>query len=195
MEQGMTDRIPPRVLERLVSTLTPFNYRDQVLGDLRERYLSAFSYIKDAASAVPAAILGQFRRTGSFRIFLIETACVLFSYAAGSVADWPVHKTTFLQLGCTVALAMCGLQLWRVYLSQHYDRRRMGRVLRGDVFHAIYFSTGLAFIWDFIHWNSRASWLATPLGNGIGTFLSALLISKVWNCVDARRNLRRGGAR
>ena len=73
---GQTDELkspkPPKFLERLVGFAIPRASRDHMLGDLHERYVSPFGYLKDAASAVPAALLGQIRRVVPLPYLLLE---------------------------------------------------------------------------------------------------------------------------
>ena len=61
---------PPRFLTRVIETLLPPDQREQILGDLEERYLSRgagmaawWSYLRDAVSVVPPIVLRALRRT------------------------------------------------------------------------------------------------------------------------------------
>jgi hypothetical protein len=80
---GQTDELnrpkPPRLLEHVVALALPRAFREHVLGDLNERYLSPLSYLKDAASAVPAAMLGQIRRVTPAPYLLLEFALIYAS--------------------------------------------------------------------------------------------------------------------
>ena len=44
---------PPYIIEAVVSALLPASRRDDVLGDLHERYTSPLGYLRDAAQLVP----------------------------------------------------------------------------------------------------------------------------------------------
>jgi hypothetical protein len=54
---------PPRWLEAVVAALLPASCREEVLGDLRERYRNIASYALDAASVVPMLIWSRMRRS------------------------------------------------------------------------------------------------------------------------------------
>lgn len=54
---------PPHLLEVAVGLLLPASRRDDVLGDLHERYVSVFYYLLDASQVVPiVAISDALRR-------------------------------------------------------------------------------------------------------------------------------------
>jgi hypothetical protein len=194
MEQGLTNRKPPRLLEYLVSVLVPVNYREQVLGDLSERYRSPLRYLADAASAVPAAIICQMRRTIPFPVLFLQTCCVCLSFLTAAVCLRRVERQSLSQIAATTALVTSGLLLWRVYLSQRYVRRAMLlRLLRPDAYHAIYFCLGVAWTWESMHRGSNV--FAPILTSLLGLTLSAALVSRLWNWADAHYTPRSGGAR
>jgi hypothetical protein len=74
---------PPQFLERLVGLAVPKVSREHVLGDLCERYASPLHYLADAASAVPAALLGNIRRSTPIPYLLLEFILI---YAAVLIA-------------------------------------------------------------------------------------------------------------
>ncbi len=53
---------PTRTAERMVSALLPPSRRQEVLGDLHERYRSPSQYALDALKTVPFVLLSQLRR-------------------------------------------------------------------------------------------------------------------------------------
>jgi hypothetical protein len=75
---------PPKFLESLVRRLLPPAVREQVLGDLHERYESPLEYIADAASVVPAAIFSQLRRSTPIPFRLLEALIIYSSIFAGA---------------------------------------------------------------------------------------------------------------
>src|SRR5579862_6516694 len=75
---------PPKFLESLVRRLLPPAVREQVLGDLHERYESPLGYIADAASVVPAAVFGQLRRSTPIPLRLLETVIIYSSIFGGA---------------------------------------------------------------------------------------------------------------
>jgi hypothetical protein len=68
----MENAKPPRLVEAAVSVLIPPERREDVLGDLYERYSSPPQYIADAVQMIPAIIWGRIRRTTDRRTLLIE---------------------------------------------------------------------------------------------------------------------------
>lgn len=64
---------PPKLLERVVLVLTPPARREDVLGDLQERYVSPWQYLGDVGSLLPRIVWSQMRRTTSVQQLLIET--------------------------------------------------------------------------------------------------------------------------
>jgi len=53
---------PPGLIERIVERLLPSTCRDEVLGDLRERYRTPVQYVSDALSVLPFVIVCHLRR-------------------------------------------------------------------------------------------------------------------------------------
>jgi len=53
---------PPRLIERIVERLLPSSCRDEILGDLHERYRSPAQYFLDAVSVLPFAIVCHLKR-------------------------------------------------------------------------------------------------------------------------------------
>ena len=82
----MLNATPPKFLEFLVRLLLPRACREHVLGDLHERYRSPFRYAEDAASAGPASILGQIRRTTPAPFLLLEGLLVYASFFAAALS-------------------------------------------------------------------------------------------------------------
>ncbi len=89
----MMPAIPPRELEALVGWLIPPARREEVLGDLYERYWSPRQYLLDAARTVPLVIASQIRRTTDAQLLLIEGFA---AYLPFLTAAWLVSGATFL---------------------------------------------------------------------------------------------------
>jgi len=68
---------PPRSLELLIGLLIPPACREEVLGDLHERFTNLPRYVADVLTSVPFVILSRIRRTTDFQVLLME-ACVLY---------------------------------------------------------------------------------------------------------------------
>ncbi len=76
----MTRGSPSRLAERLVWLLLPPAYREPVLGDLRERYVSPAQYLLEAASVIPCVVMSGIRRTTDPGVFLLEALVLYLSF-------------------------------------------------------------------------------------------------------------------
>ncbi len=79
---------PPKPIEHLLGFLIPPACREEVLGDLHERFLSTPRYVMDVLTTIPFVLISRIRRTTDAVVFLME-AIVLFSsyFAAASLLD------------------------------------------------------------------------------------------------------------
>jgi hypothetical protein len=75
---------PPKALERVVGLLLPPACREEVLGDLCEKYKSPWQYVTTAARVVPSVILSRIRRTTDFQVLVIETSVLYGAYIASA---------------------------------------------------------------------------------------------------------------
>ena len=75
---------PPRILEAVAGFLTPPVYREVVLGDLRERYLSPMHYISDAWYTVPCVVYSRIRRTADPGVLLMDSMLLYVSFLAAA---------------------------------------------------------------------------------------------------------------
>lgn len=72
MEPGSSKVSPPTVIEKIVGFFIPPACREEVLGDLRERYRSPAQYLVGAACVVPCVIWSRIRRTTDAVLLLVE---------------------------------------------------------------------------------------------------------------------------
>ena len=110
---------PPRVLEAVVGLLIPPACREHVLGDLPERYTSAWLYIKDVLDAIPRVIASRVRRTTDPQVLLMEAFALYVSFLA---VAWRLDGLPFLyeqhgfvRLGVPAAAAVVALVLGDAY--------------------------------------------------------------------------------
>ena len=82
--------LPPPSVEAAVGLLIPPACREEVLGDLHERYASLRQYILDVIRAVPFVILSRIRRTTDPAVLLMEALAVYLSFL---IAAWYVDRT------------------------------------------------------------------------------------------------------
>jgi len=73
---------PPQSLKRAVELLLPRHSREHILGDLEERYVSPAAYLRDAASAIPAAVLNQILKSTPLSFLALEALSVYTSIFA-----------------------------------------------------------------------------------------------------------------
>jgi hypothetical protein len=75
---------PPKQIERVVALFIPPACREEVLGDLHERFQSTPYYIADAVTTIPFVILSRIIRTTDPVVFLMEAIVLLSSYLAAA---------------------------------------------------------------------------------------------------------------
>ena len=75
---------PPKALERFVGLLLPPACREEVLGDLCEKYETPRQYVATAARVVPSIILSRIRRTTDLQLLVIEASVLYGSYLASA---------------------------------------------------------------------------------------------------------------
>jgi hypothetical protein len=107
--------------EHLVGWLIPPAVREQVLGDLRERYRSLSQYLIDGLGVVSYVVWCRIRRTSDARVVFLEAFCL---YVPLVVAAWVTDRELlmperlgFVRLG---GMALAGLVAMR--LSDAYAR-------------------------------------------------------------------------
>ncbi len=74
---------PSRIAEAIVAIFVPSACREEVLGDLHERYGSPRQYALDAVCTVPLVIVSRIRRTADLQILVIQ-AFVLYASFLGA---------------------------------------------------------------------------------------------------------------
>jgi len=109
---------PPKVLESLAKDLIPPACREEVLGDLYERYKSPAQYLGDLLSTLPFVVLSRIRRTTSIRWLLVDALLVYGSFLAGS---WYRARTLVTDEGGLVHLAIpSGLTLLGLLIGEAF---------------------------------------------------------------------------
>jgi hypothetical protein len=109
---------PPKMAEAIVGLFLPQACRENVLGDLYERYTGKWQYAVDAARTVPLVIASRIHRTSDPQIVLIEAFTMYLAYLA---AAWYIDRS-FLdelrgltRLAIPAAITLAVLVLWDVY--------------------------------------------------------------------------------
>lgn len=107
---------PSKGMEAAVAVLIPPACREEVLGDLYERYRSRPQYVADAARTLPLVIWSRMRRTTEPRVFLLEALAVYLSFHA---AHWIVAGPAGSLLLAIPSFAMLfGLRLAAAYSTR-----------------------------------------------------------------------------
>ena len=113
---------PAAFLESLTARLIPAPCRENIAGDLHERYRSNGQYVVGALRTVPFAILSQIRRTFD-PAFLVIQACGLYMafQAAWRFSEMPLltDASQLLRLLVPVFAGLVGLVLRDAYVDHN----------------------------------------------------------------------------
>ena len=129
MESG-----PSKSAEAIVAILVPPACREEVVGDLHERYRSPSQYAFDALITVPLVILSRVRRTADPQVVLIQAFALYLSFlcaawfkdAALLQAQWGL-----LRLAIPAGITLLVVMLEDAYASP--GRRSPLSLVRGPV--------------------------------------------------------------
>ncbi len=94
---------PPKVVETSIGWLIPTACREEVLGDLRERYRNSGQYFFDAAATIPCVIYSRIRRTTDAVLAVVEAASM---YAMLVLAAWWLDRRVLWDESGYVRLAI-----------------------------------------------------------------------------------------
>ena len=166
---------PPKAAEAIAAVLIPPACREEVLGDLHERYRSPLPYCLDALRTLPLVILSRIRRTADPQLLLIQAFALYVSFlGAARLSDGalPREQWAFLRLAIPAAMAMLGLILDDTYAN--LGRRSPLNLARGSVLGIL-----LALASEGIFWISHSN-LAVPhritfYGCGMSLLLSSAI--------------------
>jgi hypothetical protein len=92
MHTRMTRTHPSSTAEAIVAFWTPPACREEVLGDLHERYRSPFQYAVEALHTTPAVVFSQIRRYTGPQLLLLQACTIYLSYLA---AAWLIDRSLF----------------------------------------------------------------------------------------------------
>ncbi len=113
MESG-----PPKIIETLIGWLIPPASREEVLGDLRERYENPARYMAEAAQTVPCVIYSRIRRTSDPVVALMQGVSMYTAFVMA--ASWLdraliLDERGFLRLAVPPCVALATLTLADAY--------------------------------------------------------------------------------
>jgi hypothetical protein len=99
---------PPELISRAVGILIPSCVREEVTGDLCERYKSPMQYLKEVVTMLPHLIASQIRRNTNAPMFGVQAFLLFFCFggfvAAGDAAALDVPRWLRAALPTLVAL-------------------------------------------------------------------------------------------
>jgi hypothetical protein len=115
---------PPKILEDLAKALIPPACREEVLGDVYERYKSPGQYLGDLVSTLPFVVLSRIMRITDIRLLLMDALLV---YGSFLTAAWYVSRTLVTDAGGLVRLAIpSGLALLYLLISNAFTGPSFG---------------------------------------------------------------------
>ena len=75
---------PSKLAEALVGIFIPAPCRENVLGDLYERYKNPSQYALDAVRTIPFVIASRIHRTADSQIVLLQALALYLAYVAAA---------------------------------------------------------------------------------------------------------------
>ena len=151
------DSRPSKAAEAMVAVFVPPACREEVLGDLHERYRSPSQYAADVLSTVPLVILSRIRRTADPQVLLMQAFALYVSFLGAAWFKDPalLHQPWgLLRLAIPAGIAMLGLILEDAYANP--GMRSPLRLVRGPVL-----GLALALVSQSIFWAANND-LALP---------------------------------
>jgi PadR family transcriptional regulator PadR len=124
---------PSKMAEAIVGFFTPCACREEVLGDLYERYSSGAQYGFDAVRTIPLVILSRVRRTADPQVLLMQALAIYLSFVATA---WLANRALLqdnwglFRLALPAAMAILGLVLEDAYSKP--GRRSSLKLVRGS---------------------------------------------------------------
>lgn len=166
---------PPKAAEAIVALFVPPACREEVLGDLHERFVSPAHYCWEALHTVPLVIHSRIRRTADPQLLLLHAFALYLSYfTAAWLSDRAAleERWGLLRLALPGAVTLLGLVLEDAYAKPGH--RSPLKMVRGPLL-------GLA--WALLleaALHSNRSSLTLPLwialcGGGLGLLLTSAL--------------------
>jgi hypothetical protein len=149
---------PSKASELLVALLVPPACREEVVGDLHERYQSPVQYAWEVMRTVPLVIASRIRRTADPHVLLVQALTLYLSFLLATwLVDRPFLREEWgpVRLCVPLGAVLLGLILEDAYADPAVDRRRAA--VRGPIL-------GLTLAW-FLEtiWQFGKSNLAIPV--------------------------------
>jgi hypothetical protein len=139
---------PSKLAEALAAAFTPPSCREEVIGDLHERYRSPRQYGLDVLRTVPLVVISRIRRTADPQLVVIQAFAVYVSFLG---AAWITDRTfsgqewRWSRLAIPAATTVLGLILEDAYANP--GRRSPLQLVRGPAA-----GIGLALLLEGVFW-------------------------------------------
>jgi hypothetical protein len=111
---------PSKIAETVVRFFIPTSCREEILGDLHERFKSGSQYAMDALRTVPLVIFSRMRRTADPQVLVIQAFALYASFlVAAWLSDGYVLRQQWglLRLAIPAVIAFVGLMLNDTYAT------------------------------------------------------------------------------
>jgi len=164
MESG-----PPKIIETLLGWLTPPACREEVLGDLRERYQSPARYVAEGLHSVACVMYSRIRRTTDSVVALMEAMSLYTSYVLAALAV--DRSVLFDPRGFARPAIPAAIALAVVILADAYSNPKRRWPLK-PLFAPI-LGIAIAFAWEM----PRDAWALPPAVLAWGSGMGALFVS------------------
>jgi hypothetical protein len=117
---------PSKLAELIVAFFLPASRREEVLGDLCERYQSAGQYARDAIQTVPCVLFSELFRKGNEPMTPRIALGIFFAFAIGLVTGnfLPSLRTAPARFFPNAIPFLLLLMLWIVLLVFQQTRRK-----------------------------------------------------------------------
>ncbi len=131
---GLMCSHPSKIAEAMVAVFVPPACREEILGDLHERYSSPGQYGLDSLRTIPLVIISRMRRTADPRVLLMQAFALYVSFLGAAWLNdgaFLSEQWGLLRLAIPAAMAMLGLILEDTYAKP--GRRSPLNLARGPV--------------------------------------------------------------
>ena len=164
MESG-----PSKISEAVTWWLVPPACREEILGDMRERYQGPARYFLEAAHVIPCVIHSRICRTTDAVVALMEAASM---YTAFLMATWWLDRAMLLNARTFAHLAIPpAIFLAATILADAYSDPQKRRPLKP------LFGPAIGFALAYIVQSTQNRWALPPSVFAWGSALSFLLVS------------------
>jgi hypothetical protein len=109
---------PPKALEALAGFIIPSACREEVLGDLRERYRNPGQYLADLMTAAPWIVFSRIRRTTNLQFLVLDASLIYGCFLASAwYRNSAVEQAGLLRLVIPAGITLLWLLLSDVFVS------------------------------------------------------------------------------